>query len=440
MRALVLAAAGLLICASAAVAAPPKPVVLKAARLFDGKSDKLVTPGIVVVRGEKIEAAGPSVKIPADAEVIDLGDATLSPGFIDAHTHLTFEGSDNWTQDQIDGMRRSVAETAILATTYAKRMLLSGFTTARDLGSSALLDIGLRNAIDKHLTDGPHMIVAVNAIGATGGHCDFGAGFLPGFSVNGEKPGIDQGIADSPEQARAAVRWNVKYGADVIKTCATGGVFSLSDEVGTPELTEAELAAIVDEAHALHKKVAAHAHGAEGAKRAIRAGVDSIEHGSLLDDDAWTLMKTKGTTLVITPTPCLSTEKRRAGLPPEIAFKARALDKVHDANMKRAIARGVKIGFGTDSGVCPHGTSADVFPILVSYGMKPIDTLKAATSVDAKLLGADARIGTLEQGKLADVIAIAGDPVADIKKTSDVVFVMKEGAVYKNTRGGIKAH
>ena len=228
---------------------------------------------------------------------------------MDAHTHLSFESSLDWKQDQLDGLKKPITEQAIDATEYARRTLLAGFTTVRDLGSSDLIDVGLRNAINAGKVPGPRMLVAVNAIGARGGHCDPTGGFRPDLL---KEPGPEQGVANGPDEIRAAVRFDTKHGADVIKTCATGGVLSEADKVDSPQLTQAELDALVDEAHALGRKTAAHAHGAEGAKRAIRAGIDSIEHGSFLDDEAFELMRKKGTYFVPTPLPCIMERLREA--------------------------------------------------------------------------------------------------------------------------------
>src|SRR5262249_22922522 len=272
-------------------------------------------------------------------------------------------------------------------------------------------------------------LVATHSIGSTGGHGDT-VNIRPGLLAH-ESP---DAIVDSPDAARAAVRRNVKYGADLIKVHATGGVMSLADEVDTPQLTQAELDALVDEAHALRKKVSAHAHGAIGAKRAIRAGVDSIEHGSFLDDEALNMMKAKGTCLVPTFLPLRELMARLNTLPPPTVPKAQAANSHHVISFKSALAKGVKIAFGTDAGVYPHGRNAEEFHYMVEAGMKPADALRAAMSVDAELLGMPDRVGALDPGKLADVVAVPGDPIADIRQTEKVFFVMKEGVVYRNDR------
>jgi len=276
------------------------------------------------------------------------------------------------------------------------------------------------------------MLVSVHAIGATGGHCDDN-GFREG--ATGAETGPAQGIVNGADQARQAVRLAHKYGATVIKTCATGGVLSQVDLVDASQLTQAELDALVDEAHALKLKTAAHAHGNEGAKRAIRAGIDSIEHGSFLEDDALDMMKAKGTYLVPTLMAAQGLRERMehgGKMPPEIREKAERAMKAVPETFKRALAKGVKIGLGTDSSVYPHGRNAEEFHQMVDLGMKPIEALKAGTSNDADLLGLADKIGSLEIGKLADVVAVPGDPSQNIRQTEHVFFVMKEGKIYKN--------
>ena len=269
MRKIAGVAAALTIAAlSVLVAAPdaPKPIVLRAAHLFDGRAENVVSPGIIVVRGTTIESAGAAASIPPDAQVIELGDATLMPGFIDAHTHLSMEHPLDMKQAEIDSLKKTTAEKALDASAIVRKTLMAGFTTVRDLGSGEYIDVGLRNAIRNGVIPGPRMLVAVHAIGSIGGHCDPMGGYRQGQF--GHESGIEEGIGTGPDAMRALVRFNVKYGADVIKTCATGGVLSESDDVDSPQLTQEELNALVDEAHALKRKAAAHAHGAEGIKRA----------------------------------------------------------------------------------------------------------------------------------------------------------------------------
>jgi imidazolonepropionase-like amidohydrolase len=405
--------------------------VLKAARLFDGKSDTLVTPGVLVVSGTTIQSVGGP--IPAGATVIDLGDATLLPGFIDAHTHLTMEFNADYNGARLDALYRTTAETAIRATINARKTLAAGFTTVRDVGAEDFLDIGLRNSINAGVVPGPHMLVATHALGSTGGHCDDGAGIK--FGLLNHEMGPEDGVINSADQARFAVRFNIKYGADLIKTCATGGVLSPTDDVDVPQLSQAELDALVTAAHELRRKTAAHAHGAEGAKRAIRAGIDSIEHGTFLDDEALRMMRERGTYLV----PTLSV---RAGLaeskfPPLVKMKADLAVKSQDGMVRRALQAGVKIALGTDAAVYPHGDNALEFVLMAADGMTPAQALRAGTSVAATLLGWEAKVGALDSGKLADIVAVPGNPLQDIKLTQSVFFVMKEGVVFRNDRAAV---
>jgi imidazolonepropionase-like amidohydrolase len=433
MRSLfVLVAAAL---ATTTAAAAPKTTVVKAAHLFDGKSDQVVSPGVVVVQDGKIVSVGKSANTGAGVEVIDLGDATLLPGLIDAHTHMSWEASGDWKKDELDRFKKPIPQVALEATALARRTLLAGITTVRDLGSDDLVDIGLRNAIDEGAIVGPRMLVAVHAVSARGGHCDNTAGYRPDLL---KEPGPEDGVADGPDQMRAAVRYNTKHGADVIKVCASGGVLSLTDKVDSPQLTQAELDALVSEAHALGRKAAAHAHGAEAAKRAVRAGIDSIEHGSFLDDEGLDLMKQKGTYFVFTPVLCINDRLKKAGAPANVIGKASAATAAADATFKRVLAKGVKVAFGSDAAVCPHGSQVAQFAYMVKLGMSPLAALRSATSVDARLLGVDDRLGTLETGKLADIVGVPGDPARDITAVERVLFVMKEGAVVRNDRAGAR--
>jgi imidazolonepropionase-like amidohydrolase len=401
---------------------------IKAARLFDGKGDSMLANGVVIVEGSKITAVGSGLVVPAGAKVIDLGEATLLPGFIDAHVHLTEESGDNWYRETLEGMRRTIPEQAIRATEYARKTLLAGFTTVRNVGANDAVDIGLRNAINDGVVPGPRMLVAGYALGARGGHCD-----NTGFPYNffGREPGLAEGIASGADGFRDAVRFQLKYGADVIKVCATGGVLSLGDAVDTPQLTQAEMDALVDEAHRLGKRTAAHAHGAAGAKVAIRAGIDSIEHGSFLDEEALRMMKERGTYYVPTVMAVEYAGHRPHNYPPEIKRKADAAAEAHASALAGAIRLGVKIAFGTDSAVSPHGLNAQEYALLVARGLSPAAALRTGPT-SAALLGLEKILGTLEAGKEADVVAVGGNPLADIQATERVRFVMKGGRVYRN--------
>ena len=412
-------------------AAPPV-TVLKAARMFDSRSDRMVENAIVLVESGKIKDAGSGLAIPAGATVVDLGDTTLLPGFIDSHTHLTGEASESWLADFYEGLRRPVPEQALIAAGYARKTLDSGFTTVRDLGAGEGIDVGLRNAIQAGFVPGPRMLVARYGIGATGGHCD-NNGFPPG--TFGEEPGPEKGIVHGAEEARQAVRLNIKYGADVIKTCASGGVLSLNDDVASPQLTAEELSALVDEAHRRGRKAAAHSHGDAAAKAAVLAGIDSIEHGSFLSDATLALMKQKGTYLVPTLMAGEWTGGKTEKFPPMIAAKAKAALEARSDMFRRALKAGVRIAFGSDAAVSPHGLSAREFALMVGLGMNPAAALRSAGPAAADLLGLSDRIGTIEKGKEADIVAVPGDPLKDIRMTEKVFFVMKGGKIHKNERG-----
>ena len=410
-------------------------IVLKAARMFDGKSKALAQNGVVVVQGEKIIDVGSNLPVPTGAKVIDLGDATLSPGFMDAHTHLTSDYSGDFNKRRLEQLDLNVSEQAIRAVGYARTTVEAGFTTVRDVGSRFVssrefVDVALRNSINKGLIVGPRMLVATKGIGATGGHFDPTGGFRD--FLFGREPDYTDGIGDGPDQIRKAVRFEVKNGADVIKAAVSGGVLSLADEVDTPQLTSAEMAALVDESHRLRKKVAVHCHGDQAAREAIEAGVDSIEHGSFMKPETLTLMKQKGTFL----TPTLMASEYIMGkidqYPAALQAKAKAAYNARSEMFRNALKVGVKISFGTDAAVFPHGQNAKEFALMTGLGMAPIDAIKAATSSDAELLGIAQKAGTLEKGKLADVIAMPGDPIADITATERVSFVMKEGKIIRN--------
>ena len=406
----------------------PTLIVLKAACLFDGKSDALVPDGMVIIEGKAIKAVGPRLTVPEGSTVIDLGDATLCPGFMDAHTHVTNELSEqSYEKFIVNGFRREVSERTLHAAVYARRTVEAGFTTVRDLGSTDYIDVGLRNGIAKGLTPGPTMLVAGHALGAIGGHMD-DTGYRHDLF-----PQLDytRGIASGPDEYRKAVRYQAKMGADVIKFAASGGVFSLADEVDTPQVTPAEMAALIDEAHRLRKRVAAHCHGDQAAREAVIAGVDSIEHASFLKPETLQLMKERGTFLVPTLMAFETLKDHLNLLPPEIVVKVRAAGAAVEGMFRNALEIGVRIGFGTDAGVYPHGRNAHEFALMTRLGMSPIAALKAATSADAELFGIADRVGTLAPGKRADIVAVPGDPTEDITATERVTFVMKEGKVLK---------
>ena len=398
-------------------------IALKAARLFDGTSDRVTANAVVVIDGTRIQSVGGS--IPANATVVDLGDVTLLPGFIDAHTHVSFESGENYYRDHFEGLMRHPAEQALLATAYARRTIEAGVTTVRDVGSSDYVDIALRNAIANGTIVGPRMLVAVHAISATGGHGDADA-IPPARGVPPRGP-ID-GICNGADACRAAVRYQVKYGADVIKAMPSGGVLSLNDPVQNPQLTREEMDAIVDEAHQWGRTVAAHCHGDAAAKIAVAAGVDSIEHGTFLQPDTLALMRDKGIYLVPTLLAGETVKGKLASFPASIATKAKAAIASRDALFRSALHAGVRIAFGTDSAVSIHGTNAREFALMTSLGMPPAAALRT-TANSAALLGIDA--GAIAPGKIADIIAVPGNPLTDITVTERVSFVMKEGKVVK---------
>ena len=406
---------------------PSGATVLKAAHLFDGRSGALTSPGILVVNDQRIVGVGKDAAIPAEAKVIDLGDATLIPGYIDAHTHITMDHDDNWEKAFYETTLRSVAEQSFHAGANARATLRAGVTTVRDVGSSDFIDVALRNAINDGLTEGPRMFVVGHAIGSTGGHCDSAP--VPPDRMT--PAGTMQGVCNGPESCRLAVREQMKYGADWIKICASGGVLSESDPVDVPQLTPDELGAIMSEAHAWRRKVAAHAHGDLAAKQAVEAGIDSIEHGSFLSAATLQLMKQKGVYLVPTRMTQLWVNKKADTYPPKIAGKARAAYAAHSEMMKNALKIGVPIAFGTDAAVYPHGMNAEEFGDYVDVGMTPAAALMTSSQGSAKLLGIDADTGTLEPGKYADIVAVPGDVLKNIRATEHPSMVMKHGVEIK---------
>lgn len=411
---------------------PPATTVLRAARMITIASPAVVTNAAIVVTGDRIVAAGPatSVPIPAGAKVVDLGDVTLLPGFIDAHTHIIGRTLGDPMVD-LSEVKDHRSYGAILGVSNAQKTLMAGFTSIRVVGTSGFDDMALRQAIQDGRIPGPRMQNAGHSLGITGGHCDDN-GWRPGILESGVK----EGIANGPEEVRAAVRYQVKYGADVIKTCATGGVLSEGDAVGVTQYTYEEMKTMVDEARQHDRKVAAHAHGAEGIKIATRAGVASIEHGSFLDEEGARLMAQRRTVLV----PTLMAGETVEGFVKSGVLKGLRAEKALAAaaamrkGIRVAVANKVPIALGTDAGVIPHGTNAREFGLMVEWGgLTSISALNAGTINAARLLGWEHRVGTIEAGKLADIVAVPGNPLADIRVTERVSFVMKNGEIYKGS-------
>jgi imidazolonepropionase-like amidohydrolase len=401
-------------------------VVLKAARMLDVASGRMIPNATLVVEGGRITAVNPS-STPDGAHVVDLGDVTLLPGFIDAHTHLSSEIS---ASSFTAAVTQTLADATLGAVKYGQRTVLAGFTTVRDFGGDATVAYG--RAVERGDVAGPHVIPSRSSIGVTGGHCDV-TGFAPGIAEQDWR----EGVADGVDEVLKAVRYQVKHGAQVIKTCATAGVLSMEGPVGAQQYSQEELEAMVEEAARHGLKVAAHAHGSEGILAAVRAGVASVEHGSMLTDEIIAEMKARGTYLV--PTTYLVDRIPMDALPAVVRAKAEYVLPFARASVEKAIGAGVKIAFGTDAGVYPHGENAGEFAIYVRMGMSPLDALRTATLNAADLLGKDDR-GVLAEGKLADIIAVAGDPLADIEATKDVRFVMVGGRVVKHVAGGMGGH
>ncbi len=406
-------------------------LALRAGRLIDVRNGQVLENVVILVRGERIEAVGRDVPIPAGAEVIDLSRHTVLPGLIDMHTHLTGDPSHGYSDHRL---HEWPGYAALVGAKNARRTLLAGFTTVRNVGADEWADVALRDAIRNGILPGPRLYVSAHAIGITGGHCDTN-GYRPDAWP---EPGIERGIVNGVEEAIKAVRYQIKYGADVIKICATGGVLSAGDAVGAEQLTFEEIRAIVETAAKAERKVAAHAHGTEGIKAAVRAGVASIEHGSMLDEEAIRLMKEHGTYLVPTlmAFEAVTAGARSGRLAPWSAEKALQIEPHARRSIRMAIEAGVKIAFGTDAGVFPHGENAEEFRLLVQAGMTPLQAIRSATLEAARLLGQERSLGTIEPGKLADIIAVRGDPLQDITQLKNVDFVMKGGIIYK--RDGVE--
>jgi len=405
-------------------ATPDTPAVaLRCGRLLDVQSGNLIENAVILSAGGRITAVGAGLAIPAGAQLIELPDATCLPGLIDVHTHLTMDPS----HLGYEGLGISVPRATVTGVKNARLTLLAGFTTVRNVGAPGYSDVALRDGIEAGEIDGPRMFVSGPALGITGGHCDNNL-LAPEFHYTAPS------VADGPWAARAKVRETVKYGADLIKICASGGVLSKGDQPGTPQYTLEEMQAIADEAHKLGRKVAAHAHGTQSIKDAIRAGIDSVEHSSLIDDEGLALAKQHGTFLVfdIYNDTYILQEGEKRGMLPESIEKERHLGKLQRESFRRAVLAGERLAFGTDAGVYPHGDNARQFAVMTEYGMKPLDAIRTATTNAAELVGRPKDIGVIRQGAFADVIAVAGDPRADVTLLEHVRFVMKNGRVYKN--------
>ena len=403
---------------------PPaaKTVAIHAGRLLDVRTGKTLTNQTILIQGDRIASVGADTRVPAGAQVIDLPNATVLPGLIDAHTHITMNPNFGYSRLAI-----SVPRQALIGAHNAKATLEAGFTTVRNVGAAGYADVALRDAINAGDVPGPRMLVSGPALSITGGHGD--NNLLP-FEYNA----AGDGVADGVDGVRHMVRQNIKYGADLIKIMASGGVLSKGDDPQASQYTPEEMKAIVEEAHRLGRKVAAHAHGAQAIRWASEAGVDSIEHGSYIDDAAIAAMKKNGTYLV--PTLYLSdwfmANAEKIGTPPDLIAKAKDVMPAARKNVARAFAAGVKVGFGTDAAVYPHGMNAHEFAVMVKLGLTPLAAIQSATVSGADLLGWSDKIGAIEPGKWADIIAVDGDPLADVTTLERVKFVMKGGEVVKN--------
>ncbi|HEY6824230.1 MAG TPA: amidohydrolase family protein [Steroidobacteraceae bacterium] len=402
--------------------AEEQPIAIRAGQLIDTVAGRTAGAQVILVRAGIIEAVGPNVAVPPGAPVIDLAAYTVLPGLIDAHTHLTI---DQVNQDPLAELEHTAAERAFGSIPNARAVLLAGFTTVRDLGSyRALVDVALRDAINRGDVIGPRMYVAGAYITIAGG-----AGAVTGFAPDVTLPwDLRYGVANSPSEVRERVRLLAGQRVDVIKMFATGAVLTHNSSPAGREATPEELAAGADEARNFGLKLAVHAHGAEGIKAAIRAGAASIEHGTLMDDEGRALMKQHGTYLI----PTLEVrECVGKNYPPEFVSKAQQIMTAQLGNFRKAVNAGVKIGFGTDIGVCRFGTNAREFTLMVENGMTAMQAIQAATTADAELLGVSQKLGSISRGKLADIIAVRGDPLQNVRLLEDVRFVMKEGRIYK---------
>ena len=426
MRRILLVLSFVILIALAAPFAFAAPGAVRCGKLLDVRSGRMLADQVIVFDANgMITAVGPaaSTSPTGGVAVLNLSNATCLPGLIDVHTHLTGDPSASGYQ----GLGISVPREALTGAKNARLTVRAGFTTVRNVGASGYTDVALRDAIDAGDVQGPRMMVSGPPLGITGGHCD--NNLLP-FEYHYKA----EGVADGPWAARAKVRETIKYGADVIKVCASGGVLSKGDQPGTPQYTLEELQAIAEEAHKLGRKVAAHAHGTQSIKDAIRAGIDSIEHSSLIDDEGIALAKQHGTYLVfdIYNDDFILQEGAKAGMLAESIEKEKKIGRLQRENFRHAFQSGAKIAFGTDAGVYPHGDNARQFGKMVEWGMKPLDAIQAATIRAADLLGWSAKAGVLEPDHYADIIAVSGDPLSDVRALESVKFVMKNGAVVRD--------
>ncbi len=406
----------------------PITVAVKAARLVDVRAGRVLDEQTVLIAGDKIEKVGPTneLAVPVGATVIDLGSATLLPGLIDCHVHLTSDPEDSGLR----ALEISVPRGALTGAKNARLTLEAGFTTVRNVGAKGYSDVALRDAINAGDVPGPRMMVSGPALGITGGHCDENH-LAPEFNYR------DEAVADGISAVMAKTREVIKYGADVIKFCASGGVFSKGDLPGSEQYSPEEMSAIVKEAHRLGRKVAAHAHGAQAIVDASNLGVDSIEHGSLIDEEGIRAMKRNGTYLVsdIYNDDFILGEGKEYGFTEEMIEKERSIGRQQREGFRQAAQAGVKMAYGTDAGVYPHGNNAKQFAYMVKYGLTPVQAIQSATVDAAELLGWSDRVGSLEPGRFADLIAVQGDPLADVAVLEHVKFVMRGAQIVKNELG-----
>lgn len=422
-----------ILCVAASAQTPAaKPIIyIKAGRLFDATSDAIKTNMVIVVEGDRIQKVGSAgdIKVPAGANVIDLSQATVLPGLIDCHTHL---GARADRYDEIYNFKDTPFQSAFAGVINARKTLEAGFTTVRDVGSLPFLAVDLRNSINDGFISGPRIVASGPGISITGGHGDLN-NYAPQVRVMMFPEERDYGIADGVDQIRHVVRAQVKYGVDVIKILATGGVLSKGDNPGAPQYTYEELKAAADEAHMAGRRIAAHAHGTEGIKNAIRAGIDTIEHSSLIDEEGIRLAKEHGTYLDfdIYNDDYILGKARDFHIPEEFVEKEKKIGRLQRENFAKAFHAGAKMIFGTDAGVYPHGDNAKQFFYMVKFGMTPAQAIRAATSSAADAINRSADVGTVEAGKFADIIAVDTDPLKDVTALEKVAFVMKGGTVYK---------